>query len=277
MTLDGLTGSGKNLISILLNEEFQFQEFATEGVSHRLLSNAIKYGLDLQNSDAIVQFIDQIKASAKERYYIESSVRAHHVSGHVHYYRHVKRRKKKMSSMSIELEFPPIKEFPKAITNEMDSEHKYEQMFGSDNAEEGRSKYRQVFGYEKKELDFWATEPLLGSLNHLFSRMAKVYPFILTGRYISASSVFPDADYKFFLESDLYTRNQRRTNEIRSHGVIIDKSDEMPITQERDELYLSRPKLFQPAEDVIEIDANTTSYEVLALIKKHIPSMQQFE
>ena len=277
MTLDGLTGSGKNLLSVLLNEEFQYQTFATESICHTLLSNAIKYGLDPQDSDAVVQFIDQIKASAKERHYIESSVREHHVSGHVHYYKHVKRRKKKMSSMSIGLELPPIKEFPNAVSNEMDSEQKYEQMFGSDNAEEGRSKYRQVFGYEKKELDFWAKEPLLGALNRLFSRMAHAYPLILTGRYISASSVFPDVDYKFFLESDLYTRNQRRTNEIRSYGAIINKSDEMPITQERDGLYLSRPKLFQPAEDVIKIDANTTSYEVLALIKKHIPSMQQFE
>ncbi len=84
--------------------------------------------------------------------------------------------------------------------------------------------------------------------------------------------IFPDADYKFYLDADLKTRANRRNEELAGNGVIEDHKKTLNKMAERDHNDSSRDLApLTKADDAILIDTTDKSVEeVLDTILGHI-------
>ena len=94
---------------------------------------------------------------------------------------------------------------------------------------------------------------------------------ILDGRDIG-TVVLPNADIKFFIDADIYTRAERRTKELLQAGQSVMFRNVLLEMQERDTRDRSRSSApLRPADDAIIIDTSKMNADdVLALALSHI-------
>jgi cytidylate kinase len=94
---------------------------------------------------------------------------------------------------------------------------------------------------------------------------------VMEGRDIG-TAVFPDAEFKFFLDASPEVRAERRWRELAARGVKITREEVLAQLRERDRRDRERelaPLL--PAPDAIVIDASRLGVdEVVALMAQHI-------
>jgi cytidylate kinase len=86
--------------------------------------------------------------------------------------------------------------------------------------------------------------------------------------------VFPQASYKFYLDADLKVRCQRRADELKAKGAVVDMKALEKDMAERDQHDLTRKVApLKRADDARTIDStNMTADQVIATIAKHIQS-----
>ena len=94
---------------------------------------------------------------------------------------------------------------------------------------------------------------------------------VMEGRDIG-TAVFPDAEYKFFLDAAAEVRAERRWRELAQKGVAIAREEVLAQLHERDRRDRERALApLHPASDAITIDASRMSVaQVVALMMRHI-------
>ena len=92
-------------------------------------------------------------------------------------------------------------------------------------------------------------------------QMAEGNNVVLEGRDIG-TTVYPDADYKFYLIADIHVRAKRRKKEMEIVGDYMSIEDITTVLNERDQKDINRQHspLFK-AEDAIEIDTTNLSID----------------
>ncbi|HPC35682.1 MAG TPA: (d)CMP kinase [Candidatus Marinimicrobia bacterium] len=91
--------------------------------------------------------------------------------------------------------------------------------------------------------------------------MAKTANIVMEGRDIG-TNVFPDADFKFYLEADLETRARRRINDYQAIGQNLSMAEIMAEIEHRDKIDSSREHSpLKKAPDAIVIDTSNLKFE----------------
>ncbi|WP_336623024.1 (d)CMP kinase [Gilvimarinus sp. 1_MG-2023] len=101
--------------------------------------------------------------------------------------------------------------------------------------------------------------------------------FAATGALVAdgrdmGTTVFPDADYKFFLTASAEARAERRYKQLAERGESVDMNALIADIRDRDERDQSRASSpLKPADDAVRIDSTDLGIdEVLQVILKHI-------
>ena len=100
-------------------------------------------------------------------------------------------------------------------------------------------------------------------------RMIKDKDFIAEGRDMG-TYVFPDAEYKFYLDADLKIRAKRRADQLKEIlGINMNEENVAKEISNRDNLDMTRESCpLHPAADAVIIDtSNMTIDEVVLKIK----------
>jgi cytidylate kinase len=86
--------------------------------------------------------------------------------------------------------------------------------------------------------------------------------------------VFPHASFKFYLDADFKVRCQRRADELKAKGAVVDMKVLEKDLSERDQHDLTRKVApLKKAADAVVVDStNMTVAQVIATIAKHIQS-----
>ncbi len=94
---------------------------------------------------------------------------------------------------------------------------------------------------------------------------------VMEGRDIG-TAVFPDAEFKFFLDAGAEVRADRRWRELDAHGVAITRAEVLAQLHERDRRDRGRELApLMPAPDAIVVDASGMSVEeVVTLMAQHV-------
>ncbi|MGA9725077.1 MAG: (d)CMP kinase, partial [Candidatus Binatus sp.] len=94
---------------------------------------------------------------------------------------------------------------------------------------------------------------------------------VMEGRDIG-TAIFPDAEFKFFLDADVKTRARRRFEELKRKGASITEPEVLAQLVERDRRDSGRELApLRRADDATEIDSTKLSVEaVLAAMKAKI-------
>jgi cytidylate kinase len=94
---------------------------------------------------------------------------------------------------------------------------------------------------------------------------------VMEGRDIG-TSVFPDAEFKFFLDAGAEVRADRRWRELDAHGVAITRAEVLAQLHERDRRDRGRELApLTPAPDAIVVDASGMSVEeVVTLMAQRV-------
>ena len=91
--------------------------------------------------------------------------------------------------------------------------------------------------------------------------MAKTANIVMEGRDIG-TNVFPDADFKFYLEADLETRARRRIKDYQKIGQNLSITEIMTEIEQRDKIDSSREHSpLKKAPDAIVIDTSNLKFE----------------
>ena len=131
------------------------------------------------------------------------------------------------------------------------------------------------------------SEPEIGELASKFSAIGAVRArmrelqraagadggVVMEGRDIG-TAVFPDAEFKFFLDADVKTRARRRFEELKKKGASISEQEVLAQLIERDRRDSGRELApLKRADDAIEIDSTKLSVDaVIAAMKAKINS-----
>jgi cytidylate kinase len=93
----------------------------------------------------------------------------------------------------------------------------------------------------------------------------------MEGRDIG-TAVFPDAEFKFFLDAGAEVRADRRWRELDAHGVAITRAEVLAQLHERDRRDRGRELApLMPAPDAIVVDASGMSVEeVVTLMAQRV-------
>ncbi|WP_368411107.1 (d)CMP kinase [Gilvimarinus sp. 2_MG-2023] len=101
--------------------------------------------------------------------------------------------------------------------------------------------------------------------------------FAATGALVAdgrdmGTTVFPNADYKFFLTASAEARAERRYKQLAERGESVDMNALIADIRDRDERDQSRASSpLKPADDAVRIDSTDLGIdEVLQVILKHI-------
>jgi cytidylate kinase len=94
---------------------------------------------------------------------------------------------------------------------------------------------------------------------------------VMEGRDIG-TAVFPDAEFKFFLDAGAEVRADRRWRELDAHGVAITRAEVLAQLHERDRRDRGRELApLKPAPDAIVVDASGMSIEeVVTLMAQRV-------
>ncbi len=97
------------------------------------------------------------------------------------------------------------------------------------------------------------------SMVELQRRLAEGGDYVVEGRDIG-TVVFPDADFKFYLDADVSERARRRFNELKAKGIDLDFNEVLVQLKRRDQADLTRKVgPLRKAEDAIYIDTTGMS------------------
>ena len=116
---------------------------------------------------------------------------------------------------------------------------------------------------------FAANDIVRKILREMQRRMIKDKDFIAEGRDMG-TYVFPDAEYKFYLDADLKIRAKRRANQLKEIlGINMNEENVAKEISNRDNLDMTRESCpLHPAADAVIIDtSNMTIDEVVLKIK----------
>ena len=116
---------------------------------------------------------------------------------------------------------------------------------------------------------FAANDIVRKILREMQRRMIKDKDFIAEGRDMG-TYVFPDAEYKFYLDADLKIRAKRRANQLKEIlGINLNEENVAKEISNRDNLDMTRESCpLHPAADAVIIDtSNMTIDEVVLKIK----------
>ena len=116
---------------------------------------------------------------------------------------------------------------------------------------------------------FAANDIVRKILREMQRRMIKDKDFIAEGRDMG-TYVFPDAEYKFYLDADLKIRAKRRANQLKEIlGINLNEENVAKEISNRDNLDMTRESCpLHPAADAVIIDtSNMTIDEVVVKIK----------
>lgn len=99
---------------------------------------------------------------------------------------------------------------------------------------------------------------------------------VMEGRDIG-TAVFPDAEFKFFLDASPEVRAERRWRELTAHGVKITREEVLAQLHERDRRDRGRELApLKPAPDAIMIDASALSVaQVVQQMKQRVERVSQ--
>jgi len=99
-------------------------------------------------------------------------------------------------------------------------------------------------------------------LTDIQREIARTYPRLVTEGRDQGSVVFPDADFRFFLDADEQVRAQRRSSQLSVGGEAVDEQVVLRNIQQRDQIDSSRTTapLVQP-EGSILIDSTYLSLQ----------------
>ena len=94
---------------------------------------------------------------------------------------------------------------------------------------------------------------------------------VMEGRDIG-TAVFPDAEFKFFLDASAEVRAERRWRELAARGVTITREEVLAQLHERDRRDRGRELApLKPASDAIVVDASRMSVEeVVTLMAQRV-------
>ncbi len=136
-----------------------------------------------------------------------------------------------------------------------------------------------------RDVTAMVSAPEIGELASQFSALASVRArmrelqraagadggVVMEGRDIG-TAIFPDAEFKFFLDADVKTRARRRFEELKRKGASITEPEVLAQLVERDRRDSGRELApLRRAEDATEIDSTKLSIEaVLAAMKAKI-------
>ena len=116
---------------------------------------------------------------------------------------------------------------------------------------------------------FAANDIVRKILREMQRRMIKDKDFIAEGRDMG-TYVFPDAEYKFYLDADLKIRAKRRADQLKEIlGINMNEENVAKEISNRDNLDMTRESCpLHPAADAVIIDtSNMTNDEVVLKIK----------
>ena len=117
---------------------------------------------------------------------------------------------------------------------------------------------------------------------NLQRKIGKKGNFVVEGRDIT-TVVFPDAEFKFYLDASVEERAQRRYKELREKGISVDIEELKKQIISRDKADFTRKVgPLRKAEDAIVIDTTNLSIEevlgeFLKHIKKKLPQLKEKE
>ncbi|MBU1066052.1 (d)CMP kinase, partial [bacterium] len=91
--------------------------------------------------------------------------------------------------------------------------------------------------------------------------MVKNDNIVMEGRDIG-TNVFPDADFKFYIDADIHVRAKRRINDYRKIGQSLTIEEIVIELKKRDKIDSSRSHSpLQKAEDAITINTSNLSFQ----------------
>ncbi len=136
-----------------------------------------------------------------------------------------------------------------------------------------------------RDVSAWIAEPAIGELASRFSTLGPVRArmrelqraagaeggVVMEGRDIG-TAIFPDAEFKFYLEADAEVRAERRYRELAAKGVPTDRAQVLRELIERDARDSARELApLRRAHDAIVIDTTKLSIpEVVNRLKEQI-------
>jgi len=109
---------------------------------------------------------------------------------------------------------------------------------------------------------FASLEIVRGILREMQKRIVRKKDYVAEGRDMG-TYVFPEANYKFYLDADPQIRAERRANQLEKIlGIKVNKSKVLEEINERDELDKTRVICpLHPAEDSVIIDTSELSID----------------
>jgi cytidylate kinase len=116
-----------------------------------------------------------------------------------------------------------------------------------------------------------ALAPVRQKMRDLQQAMGREGGLVMEGRDIG-TAIFPDAEFKFYLDAEVEVRAQRRFAELAGRGVAITRDQVLAELQERDRRDSNRQLApLRCADDAIVIDSSRfTVAQVLAQIQSRI-------
>ncbi|MCA9920211.1 MAG: (d)CMP kinase [Anaerolineales bacterium] len=249
ITLDGLTGSGKTAVGLLLAEALNYYYFEPETLFRNLIPILANPKAPCTSKKQLLTHLTSLQIEI-----VESQQQAN---------RFIKRR---------EAGNPPhIIHFIKYA-----SAQPY-QMVINDNLSASKTKAEEdinwgfLFGQDPTFTNFISDPEIYSALTQSLQRLSAPRGVVMTGDEISPSLI-PGAQKKYILTADLWTRNSRIVHRGREGGAIWDKSDIMPYTETRDKTDLNRPAHLQFPQNATHI--NTESKTVFDVAREIYPALQ---
>ena len=102
-------------------------------------------------------------------------------------------------------------------------------------------------------------------LTRIQREVARTYPRLVTEGRDQGSVVFPDADFRFFLDADEGVRARRRSSQLAHSGETVDEQAVLRNIQQRDQIDRSRrtAPLVQPEGSILIDSTNLSIDEVV--------------
>lgn len=256
ISLDGLTGSGKTAVGIMLAEALDYFYFEPQMLFNVLVPPIVDTNISISNTEHIANLLNSLNIDLTK---IKHRRRSN---------RFVKR--KEAAQTSRLMHFYKF-EHPQAyqITiNEKLASSKIEEL----KEQLGFESYWEFFQWHVETINCLILEP---HLHHILVEkmkpLSESYGLVMGGDEVSPSLLLHTKN-KFILTADQNTRNTRIVDRGRQEGAIWDKSEIMPFTKKRDDADLSRPSHLQFPKDALKI--NTESKTVFEIAKTIYPALE---
>ena len=244
VTLDGLTGSGKTAVGLMLAEALNYFYFEPKALFAHLVPILVDTNGLIKDANRIIERL--------------ASLRIEIVQANKRTNRFLKRREAGYEPFIMHF-IKYVRPQPyQMVTNEGTISAKIQA------AED--EYWGFLFGKDRTFSHFVSNPTIYTVLTESIKQLTAPCGVIMAGDEASPSLI-PEAQNKFVLTADLRTRNSRIVDRGRERGAIWDKSEIMPYTKSRDENDMNRPAHLQFPKDATLINTeNKTVYEVAKII-----------